>query len=330
MAIESDNDNLFSDHLIIIKGRFKALSMNLYGLFIIIFNQDRHIDTYNVAVSTFSNIYENEPHLPWDKYEQVILELKWKGNFNANLTTSIMDNFKEIASEDIKTNQLYDYANNYDYDSIDTFLFDTINRVIHDKNLVLETSIQEVTAEEFAQTKEKRYSQPEEKSQAAEAELEEGAVILNIQPILAPVKGKPIYELKVGDKIMTKIIPNTDRANYFIDLLGLRVENHIKPIATEVIDIKSDGKNEPIEILTRIGPGIYGKCIEDERQVKLRLYDPIIDGPLTQKSIPKSPPKPTSAPTTYEDVGFSKLTYVIISLFVLLLIIFILLIYISF
>ena len=329
MAFEPESDNLFSDHFIIIKGRFKALSMNLYGLFIIIFNQDKRIDTYNIAVSTFSNIYENEPHLPWDKYEQMILELKWKGNFNANLTSSIMDNFKEISAEDIKTNQLYDYANSYDYNSLDTYLFDTINRVVHDKNLVLETSIQEVTAEEFAQTKEKRYNKAEEKS-TSETELEEGAVILNIQPILAPVKGKPIYELKIGDRIMTKIIPNTDRANYFIDLLGLRVENHIKPIATEVIDIKSDGKSEPLEILTRIGPGIYGKCIEDERQVKLRLYDALIDGPLTQKVIPKqTQPSPTSV-ATYEDVGFSKLTYVIISLFVLLLIIFVLLIYISF
>ena len=329
MAFEPESDNLFSDHLIIIKGRFKALSMNLYGLFIIIFNQDKRIDTYNIAVSTFSNIYENEPHLPWDKYEQMILELKWKGNFNANLTSSIMDNFKEISAEDIKTNQLYDYVNSYDYNSLDTYLFDTINRVVHDKNLVLETSIQEVTAEEFAQTKEKRYNKAEEKS-TSETELEEGAVILNIQPILAPVKGKPIYELKIGDRIMTKIIPNTDRANYFIDLLGLRVENHIKPIATEVIDIKSDGKSEPLEILTRIGPGIYGKCIEDERQVKLRLYDALIDGPLTQKVIPKrTQPSPTSV-ATYEDAGFSKLTYVIISLFVLLLIIFVLLIYISF
>jgi len=329
MAFEPESDNLFSDHFIIIKGRFKALSMNLYGLFIIIFNQDKRIDTYNIAVSTFSNIYENEPHLPWDKYEQMILELKWKGNFNANLTSSIMDNFKEISAEDIKTNQLYDYANSYDYNSLDTYLFDTINRVVHDKNLVLETSIQEVTAEEFAQTKEKRYNKAEEKS-TSETELEEGAVILNIQPILAPVKGKPIYELKIGDRIMTKIIPNTDRANYFIDLLGLRVENHIKPIATEVIDIKSDGKSEPLEILTRIGPGIYGKCIEDERQVKLRLYDALIDGPLTQKVIPeRTQPSPTSV-ATYEDAGFSKLTYVIISLFVLLLIIFVLLIYISF
>ena len=329
MAFEPESDNLFSDHLIIIKGRFKALSMNLYGLFIIIFNQDKRIDTYNIAVSTFSNIYENEPHLPWDKYEQMILELKWKGNFNANLTSSIMDNFKEISAEDSKTNQLYDYVNSYDYNSLDTYLFDTINRVVHDKNLVLETSIQEVTAEEFAQTKEKRYNKVEDKS-TSETELEEGAVILNIQPILAPVKGKPIYELKIGDRIMTKIIPNTDRANYFIDLLGLRVENHIKPIATEVIDIKSDGKSEPLEILTRIGPGIYGKCIEDERQVKLRLYDALIDGPLTQKVIPKrTQPSPTSV-ATYEDAGFSKLTYVIISLFVLLLIIFVLLIYISF
>ena len=338
MVPETENDNLFSDHILIVKGRFKSNSLNLYGILLIILNQNQKLDTYNIVVSTYSSVYDHEPHISWDQYEQAIMEMKWKGNFNASMTSSLMDQFKNIESDNELTAQIYNSINNYDYDNIDIFFFDMINRIIHDKNLILETSIQEVTLEEFVEAKEKRYDNEDQNdsSPVAATDLEEGSVMLTVQPILAPVKGKPIYELKVGDTIMTKIIPNTDRANYFIDLLELRVENHVKPVSCEVIDIKSNGKNEPIEILTRIGPGIYGKCIEDERQVKLRLYDPAIDGPRAKQTAPpKESRKAASATTTgpgqiSEYQGFSKMTYVIIGLFAVLLIIFMLLIYISF
>ena len=83
---------------------------------------------------------------------------------------------------------------------------------------------------------------------------------------------------------MVFIQPQSDRANYFIDLLNLREENEIKPTAGEVIDIKAgSGKNNPTDILTLIAPGIYGKFTETEKQVKLKLYDPLTDGPLSKK-----------------------------------------------
>ena len=148
-------------------------------------------------------------------------------------------------------------------------MFDIINRIIHDKNLIIETGIQESSEVEFREVKDNKAQKKEKDSSDISQKIasEEG-VTLNIQLILAPVSGKPIYELKIGDYIMCKIIANTDRANYFIDLLDLRIDNLIKPVPSKVIDIKSEGKGQPLEIITEIGPGIYGKCIEDERQVK--------------------------------------------------------------
>jgi hypothetical protein len=130
---------------------------------------------------------------------------------------------------------------------------------------------------------------------------------------------------------MTKISPNSDRENYFIDLLGLRLEDHIKPAASEIIDIKANSKNDPIEILTQIGPGIYGKLIEDERQVKLRMYDPITDGPISKKGIEAARfEEKQKAPYPAEDAGMSKMTYIILGLFMVILIIFGVLLYMSF
>ncbi|MFH0977132.1 MAG: hypothetical protein V1874_15225 [Spirochaetota bacterium] len=271
--------------LYFLKGRFKSNSLNFYGLFLLIFNTRKELTISHVLVSSFSSVYDMEPHFGWEKYEEFIVNSKWKGNYNPSMTASIESFFKQITLEQIgQKEMLYKYIQNYDYDNVDTFMFDIIKRIIHDKNLIIETGIQEASDMEFRKTKESR-SQKKEKEPNVEKISSEEGVTLSIQLILAPVTGKPLFDLKIGDVIICKIIPNTDRANYFIDLLDLRVENFVKPVPCKVIDIKSEGKGYPLEILTEIGPGIYGKCIEDERQVKLRMYDPAVDERISKKNI---------------------------------------------
>lgn len=316
---------------LILKGRFKSNSLNLYGIFLIIFNPSQDIESSNIIVSTFSSVYDLEPHTGWERYEEYILEMKWKGNYNTSMSSSLMDQLKKLSVEEQLKKQIFEYVDNYDYDHVDTFLFDIINRIIHDKNLILETGIQELTRDEFREAKEKKIKGGEaDTKEKKELMVEEGSVILPLQPILSPVKGKPIYELKIGDKIMMKITPSSDRANYFIDLMNLRIENNIKPVACEVIDIKVEGKNSPVEILTQIGPGIYGKCREEERQVKLRLYDPVIDGPLSKKGLGAKGMAAGEPSPVDQERSFSKMSYIIMGLFAVILIIFILLIYVSF
>ena len=239
-------------------------------------------------VSTYSDLYNIEPHEDWTKYREFIANVKWKGNFNANMTSSIMDHFKKFSEEMNSISLLYDHVCDYDYNAMDMMLFDLVNRIIHDKNLILETAIQELSPDEF-----RTALSGNDQAKGDEAALtpandgfsvEDDAVILPVKPIVAPVKGKPIYELRVGDRLMVFIQPQSDRANYFIDLLNLREDNEIRPTAGEVIDIKAvSGKNNPTDILTLISPGIYGKFTETEKQVKLKLYNPDVDGPLEKR-----------------------------------------------
>lgn len=295
-----DTKDYSEDNIIIVKGRFKSNSMNLFGQFILIFNNSKRLDSYNVVVSTFSDAFELEPHTSWEKFEENLVNLKWKGNFNSSMTNSIMDQLKNLSNEPYNLEIIFDNAYNYDYTNLDISLFDMLNRIIHDKNLVLDTGIQELSPQEFQATKENRGKNPSETKDEPppasspsdfENQLAEGSVILPIKAIVAPVRGKAIYELKIGDKIMVKILPTSERANYFIDLLGLRDENQrdekkILPVPAEVIDIKkATGKREPVEILVEIGPGLYGKLIEDEQQIRLKMYNPEIDGPMQNRDM---------------------------------------------
>ncbi|HPA70727.1 MAG: hypothetical protein KBA61_14980 [Spirochaetes bacterium] len=315
------------DSIIILKARFKSNSLSLYGILLVIYNRNQDLDSYNAVVSTYSSIYDIEPHVGWEMFEESILDIKWKGSFNNSMTSSLMDNINAIAKDENLKTQLYEYLNNYDYDNAEVLIYDAINRIIHDKNLVIEIGIQEVTPDEFKETKEKRSKAqvPGDKSP-----VEDGSAILPVEPILSPVKGKPLYELKIGDKIMARIVPNSDRANYFIDLMDLRTDGGLKPIPCEIIDIKSGGKNAPVDILMQIGPGIYGKCSESEKQVKLRIYDPLTDGPQVTKVDGKKVLKKTPVAETQPGKGMSTSSYIIIGLFVIILIIFILLLFLSF
>ncbi len=318
------------DNVMIVKGRFKAAAQSLYGQFILIFKSNQSFESYSAVVSTYSDLYNLEPHEDWMKYREYIANVKWKGNFNANMTSSIMDHFKRFQEEMNSITLLYDSICDYDYNAMDMSLYDIVNRIIHDKNLILETAIQEITPQEYRAG----ITGPDQQKEDAGGEaipandgysVEDDAVILPVKPIVAPVKGKPIYDLRVGDKLMVYLQPQSDRANYYIDMLNLREENGIRPTMGEVIDIKAgSGKNNPTDILTLVAPGIYGKFTETEKQVKLKLYNAETDGPLLKKNSVAS-----ASGSTVGSTGMTKGTIAMLVLFLTILALFVVLIFLS-
>lgn len=314
------------DNILIVKGRFKSVTSNLYGLFLIIFNNTKKLDNYHIIVSSYSDMYEYEPSISWEKYEEYIVDRKWKGDYSNSITISLMEALKNLAEDSNTTRLLFDHTYNYDYDQMDIILYDLINRIIHDKNLIMESIIQEVSSSDFRKVKEDR-SRPQEADEEKPAGTENQTTILNVKPIVAPVKGKPIYELKIGDRIMVKIVPSTTKENYYIDLYSLKEDKTIRPVPASVVDIKSiSGKNNPIEILVEIIPGVYGKFIEDEKQIKLRIFDPATDSPLTGLN-----QKSTNSHSSFEDKAspHQKSTFVMALLFLIILALFILLVFIG-
>lgn len=329
-----DFNTITDTNIMIVKARFKSSAMNLYGQVLLIFNNNGEMENHNLVVSTYSDAYDLELHTSWDKYEEFIADLKWKGHFNSSMTTSLMNQFKELAADQNLIKRFYENISNYDYDNLDITLYDLINRVVHEKNLILESVIQEVTPAEFNDIKKQRSKPTEDNTQSSTGPanqygLGNEAVILSVKPLLAPVKGKPIYELRLSDQLMVKLLPNSEIQNHYIDQLQLKEDNQIRPIPGEVIDIKAgSGKNDPIEILVRIAPNIYGKIIEDEKQVKLRMYNPSVDGLTYQEN---TSGKQVSPKMKKEEmpVGISRGTVAILLLFIFILVMFTVLIFLS-
>ncbi len=316
------------DNIIVIKGRFKADAANMYGQFIIIFNGSKRLESYNAVVSTYSDIYRLEPHAEWSQYEETILNMKWRGNLNQNMTAGIMDQFKKMTTEGDDLDTIYHHAFDYNYKELDIALHNIINKVLHDKNLVIETGIQEVSPSEYQNFKREREKPEAPKTPARSAyndfTLEEGAVMLSVKPIVSPVSGKPIYEIRAGERLMVNLLPNNDRAKYYIESLQLSGEAGIRPVPAQVIDIKAGTqKNEPTEVLVSITKGVYGIFSEEERQLKLKIYNPSTDGPAVRaKDVGKS--ASAGRPST-----ISKGVVVMLAIFLFILLIFVMLIIIS-
>lgn len=328
--MESDISVKPEGNILIVKGRFKSTSMNLYGLFLISFNIMKKLENHHVIVSSYSDMYDLELTTPWNKFEEYIVDRKWKGNFNNSMTASIMDVFNKLPDDQKNMKILYDNVYNYDYDQMDIILYDIINRIIHDKNLIMETLIQEISLDELRKVKNDRAKGPGTEDENPEEEKDSRGAILQIKPVLAPLNGKPIYELRIGDKIMARIVPASSKENYYIDLYNLRGEKGIKIVPATVIDIKSSNvKNTPIEILTEIMPGVYGLCMEDEKLIKLKMYDPRTDSAVDDNSKQAVRKDSAYSYTAAADAGSGKNILIMAILFVIILFLVIVLVLLS-
>ncbi len=283
----STEKGLLPDHHIYIKCRFKSSARSLYGLALISFNPSGLIESYHVIASTFSEIYQIEIDSPWNSFESTIVQTKWGGKYNQNVTRDLQMQVEALIDDTFQRTHLFDAANDYDYGTVEQIMFDSVKRIIQDKNMKLDIGIEEVTEQDIAEVKEQRekerllkYTQKEDKLSLDSFHLDEGSVLLSATLILSPVKGKQLSEIRLGDRIMVKIDATTAHGQHYIDHYNLRDDTIIKPIPAQVIDIKAPSKNDPILLLLMIEQGVYCKCIEEERQVKLRMFDPVTDRPV--------------------------------------------------
>lgn len=277
-AIMSEENPLDLTHNIFLKCRFKSSARNLYGLILINFNASSSIDSFDMVASTFSEIYDIDPQAEWHAYEEQIVQTKWNGKYNTNITRDLQVEFEGLLEDSFQKTHLFESANDYDFGTVEQIFFDYVKRILQDKSLRVEVNIQEVTPAEIEtyhhlrdQERQAQYKGPAEDNEYG---LEEGASILPSSLVLAPVNGKPLYDLKLDDKIMIKLDPKSAKNQQFIEQYSLKTENNTYlPLPAEVIDIKAPTKEDPVQILLRIEKSVYAKAIEEERQVKLRLYN---------------------------------------------------------
>ncbi len=268
--LESEGQNT-----IILKSKFKAIDTNTYGLFMIFLNEDmRMVENLIAVASHYSSIYDMDPSLPWFTLEESLINLKWKGDIAVNITVDLQ-NYLESSLDRDRGNELYSLIKNNDYMKIESLLIAILMKPLTDRNIELEIVSETISREEMRLKRAERNKPKTTKKAEPQKELSKNAEkAIDVELILAPVSGIPVYELILGDKIMVKISDKSVKGRYYIDLLGTKVDGNIIPVPAEVTEIKRNEKNEYF-ILCMIDKDIYGKAIETE-QVKLKKYDELL------------------------------------------------------
>lgn len=285
----TDNNTLYT----IVKARFKAIDTNTFGLLLVFLNNNlKVVENLSVIASHFSSLYETDPQGSWADMEDRIFSMKWRGEYATSITRDIQI-FLESALKGDRSDELYSLTRQNASSKVENMIFTLLMKPLGEKNIHIELGWENVSAEEIQMAKEARESRddegpkepsaPETSPEASEFNLEEGSVLLDVDLILAPVSGIPIFELQRGEKIMVKISPATNRGRYFIDLLNAMHDNEVIPVPAPVSEVKINRFNEYV-ILVKIGEGIYGKATETE-QVKLKRFDPNSDKRTVQPAM---------------------------------------------
>lgn len=264
--------------LIAIKGRFRSPEQKMFGLFVLILNQEAgFIDTAAIVVSIHSDVYDLAPQESWSKYEGKIQRLKYEGQYSQTTTIDLQESLKNLTMDQEFYNDLHRSVQGNDIGGIQHTMGTLINRVLHDQRTSMEIATEEVTQEQL-KSEEAIADQAIETGTTAPAS--EG-VVLNVSLVIAPVGGKSVNDLEVGDKIMVRLQTNSDKAEYFIDLLGLRTEKGVKPTMGEIQSIDVSGKTTEIKV--KLDENVYGRVIEEEK-VLVRMFDPKVDAPPPKKT----------------------------------------------
>jgi len=306
---------------IVIKCRFKAIDTNTFGLILIFLNKTLRVcDSISLIASHFSSIYETDPRENWSGIEDRINGLKWRGEYATAISNDTQDFLEDFLKGPVAgADEFFDFIKSNAVGKLQNSIVEKLIKPLGDKNIDLELAWDKITADDIREAKRAKEDQSisdvddgsgggshdvtEQLARAAGFNVEEGSVMLNVDLILAPVSGIPIFQLKKGERILVKINPNTNRGQYFIDLLGAAgKDGHIKPVPATVVDVKVNELNE-YALLVKIGDGIFGHNTEAE-QVKLKRFNPA--GGKTEE-VQISNPFAASSTETKEDKAITNL-----------------------
>ncbi|MDH5721248.1 MAG: hypothetical protein OEZ13_11645 [Spirochaetia bacterium] len=265
-----------------IKGRFHAPKEQYYGISLFMINNDlKHIDSASTVVSGYSEIYNISLLDGWKALEEKIQKVRYEGQYAKAVTNDLQDNFKYLILDSDFSNEFIENVLKDNKIEILEMLKEKIQKSIHDENLKLEIELENITQKDLN-------TKPNDDESNESSDDSEG-VFLNVNLVLAPVNGKLVNDLKTGETIMVRIVPDNDKANYYIDLLKLRKEKGIMPAPAKILKIESSSKG--IRLLLNLTDGVYANVLEEEK-VLVRIYDPVKDNPNeNQKSKEKETPK---------------------------------------
>lgn len=256
---------LKSEAMVALKGRFRAPNMRYYGQFFFIINQKGgYIDVAAVVITVGSDLFNAlNPTDSWKKYEALINKLKYENKYSQSITNEFQAKLKQLALDKQFFGDLLKAMHSGKQETLNFLLAGFYRRVIKDEEFFLESHAEKASLND---------GDDNAGSEAKSTEGENGTY-LPVKLDLDPITGKDVKELRPGDTILIRVLPQDDRANAFIDGAGLRTESgFVKSAPFVITSVTYPGVG--VELVGRLKDGVYGRIIE-EQSVLVRTPEPV-------------------------------------------------------
>lgn len=282
---------LKSEPIIVVKGRFSAPIQRYYGLFFyLINNRGGYLDISSVVISTNSEVFTALSLTDsWKKYETTINKLKYEGKYAQAITNEFQAKLKQLALDKQYFADLTKAIYAGDQKQLNAILASFYQRIIKDEEFYLESHAEPASLHDTLESDAKDGA-------SADHDSSEG-IYLPIKLDLDPIAGKNVKDIRPGDKILVRVIPENERANAFIDNARLRTESgFIRSAPFTVTSVIYPGKG--VELIGKLQEGVYGRILE-EQNVLVRMAEPV-------KPPPKAPqiPSPVTLPDDKKQLLF--------------------------
>ncbi len=269
---------------IALKVRFKCPKAHYYGSFyIIIHPEERAIKEIKGIVSKNSSAGDISDAL-FEKFKEGIVEFEEKYGSDPELFGRLQE---KILSDEV----VQEIFRCYSRDSFDTsklrgIFMDIIFKVFVDEYAAVKVEEERVDILTIYRSEGKVFGEEEkedkEEEKKEEKEVKEikpiSLVVLKIEPVVSPLKGIPVEELKYGDEIFVKIVDEREIGNYLGTLLGGKEGERLFPVKAKVIEVIKQEATGNYMVFVEFGPGVGGrmflpqgikiKSIEEETEAK--------------------------------------------------------------
>ena len=241
-------------------------------------------ENIEVVASSSSSILTIKTDATYKDFINKIQNIIYTGKQLKNITKNLQDHLKRSFANDGFLEELFHYMDTEDLPKMSYLFEQVLVKAAGVGNYRIQISTNKVSRQDLEKTT--LPSPQEDPAAAVDAEgnpipqgngaaspvisdIPPGSRIVKFKPILSPVSGTPITELRQGSSIIARLVQGDPISNDTIASLNLRGEDGvIKGLPCSVHKITHRGNES--DIIVKINDALYGKYTEEENSVKIR------------------------------------------------------------
>ena len=155
-----------------IKGRFRAPEQNIYGLFLVMVNEElSYIDSALIIASKKESTFDVKISSNCKSFQTAIEKIKYKGNADQNITSQLQNELKTKAMSMEFFDDLQKHLKSNKASSISELFFDIFRSSMHDENIEIVIEMEQVSADEMQPEETDENENPAESSESSESSL---------------------------------------------------------------------------------------------------------------------------------------------------------------